>query len=99
MTEVLQTLVTVFWNQGLHMVTAGVDAKNKAGVAILKEVGWRQVGQFWLQLSIFEEKKILRMELRRPEWIRGGEMRQEAKEAGDSSGNSRGDTLQYSSLY
>ena len=70
MTEVLETLVPIFWEKGLDVVHADVEPENEASLWVLRKVGFKQVGE-----NIVESYKgrceSLRMELRNPEGEEG----------------------------
>ena len=66
MTEVLATLVPIFWEQGLKEVYADVSPKNDASIRVLRNFGFHQVGE-----NIAELRGgwcvSLRMELSKPD--------------------------------
>ena len=66
MTEVLETLVPIFWEKGLWAVHADVEPKNEASVWLLRKMGFQQVGQNTVECyeGICDS---MRMELRNPE--------------------------------
>ena len=72
MTEVLETLVPIFWQKGLRVVHADVEPENDASVWVLRKMGFSQVGENIIE-SQEGRSKTLRMELRNPE----GEKREE----------------------
>lgn len=73
MTEVLATLVPIFWGKGLKVVNADVDPRNWSSVELLKSAGFKQV-----DTDIVESYKgyceQLRMQLDNPNG--GGEERE-----------------------
>lgn len=44
MTEVLATIIPIFWANGLEKVNADVDPENEASMKLLRKFAFRQVG-------------------------------------------------------
>ena len=66
MTEVLETLIPIFWQKGLRVVHADVDPANKASLRVLRKMGFEQVGENVAE-SDMGRFKTLRMEVVNPE--------------------------------
>lgn len=77
MTEVLETLIPIFWEHGLKMVCADVEPENGASLRLLRKMGFSQVGANVLELAYKGRCETLRMELRNPD----------AKGEGDGEGD------------
>ena len=79
MTEVLETLVPIYWQQGLKRVYADVDPYHEASLGLLRKIGFSQVGENIAE-SDGERLKTLRLELRNPDVEEGEEEEAEEEE-------------------
>ena len=65
MTEVLATLIPIFWKKGLKEVHADVNPDNEASLKLLRNAGFIQVGEDIVE-SYVGHCEQLRMELLNP---------------------------------
>ena len=72
MSEVLETLIPIFWEKGLKVINADVEPKNEASLWVLRKMGFRQVGDNIID-SYNGRCQSLRMELTIPEEEEGKE--------------------------
>lgn len=83
MTEVLETLIPIFWEHGLKMVCADVEPENGASLRLLRKMGFWQVGGNIIELAYKGRFETMRMVLRNPDAESEGEGKGEEEEEDD----------------
>lgn len=90
MTEVLATIIPIFWANGLEKVNADVDPENGASMKLLRKFAFRQVGGNRVKVDT-GYATYLRMELSNPNG--GGEEERDVEDADLGSESKPGDKL------